>query len=223
MEVICNILNELKGIYCKSQKIQASQQNKLGLFFGLIILNWYKFSWPLHFCYSLFWDKLDLKQSLDPFSLVNFWISWLHNTVKSHYCPPLYISPPPPQIWNPINIPNVNPPYLSLPSEYKPTWINFGLGISVNSIVVEIWFLLQQEITDILNEIFCQSCIIYNASPFCFAALNQSIYLSVYLSIYLSIRSDGPSFLKAVSSAETVLSKPLIVKLRLKQRLYWVV
>lgn len=39
MEVICNILNELKGIYCKSQKIQASQQNKLGLFFGLIILN----------------------------------------------------------------------------------------------------------------------------------------------------------------------------------------
>ena len=118
---------------------------------------------------------------------------------------------------------NINLPYLRLPSEYKPTCINFGLGISVNSIVVEIWFLLQQEITDILNEIFCQSCIIYNASPFCFAALNQSIYLSVYLSIYLSIRSDGPSFLKAVSSAETVLSKPLIVKLRLKQRLYWVV
>ena len=110
MEVICNILNKLKGIYCKSQKIQASQQNKLGLFFGLIILNWYKFSWPLHFCYSLFWDKLDLKQSLDPFSLVNFWISWLHNTVKSHYyAPSVYKArpkyTPSPEIWNPIIIP----------------------------------------------------------------------------------------------------------------------
>ena len=77
----------------------------------------------------------------------------------------------------------------------------------------------------------CQSCNIYNASPFwlcSFESINQSInqsinlsiYLSICLSTNLSIRSDGPSFLKAVSSAETVLSKPLIVKFRFKQRLY---
>ena len=39
MEVICNTLNELECIYFKSQKIQVSQQNKLGLFFRLMILN----------------------------------------------------------------------------------------------------------------------------------------------------------------------------------------
>ena len=59
----------------------------------------------------------------------------------------------------------------------------------------------------------CQSCNIYNASPllFCsFESINLSIYLSIYLSTYqestyqLSIRSYGPSFLKAVLSAETV-------------------
>ena len=161
MEVICNTFNELECIYFKNQKIQVSQQNKLGLFFRLMILNWYKFSWSLHICYSLFWDKFYLKRSLDPFSLVIFWISWLHNTVKSHYYA-LSVYKARPQIYSllpnmkPNYYSNINLPYLRLPSEYKPTCTNFGLGISVNSLIEEIRFLLQQEATDILNEIFCQ-------------------------------------------------------------------
>ena len=58
----------------------------------------------------------------------------------------------------------------------------------------------------------CQSCNIYNASPFLSCSF-ESIYLSIYLSVYLStsnlpvnlsIRSYGPSFPKAVLSAEKV-------------------
>ena len=54
----------------------------------------------------------------------------------------------------------------------------------------------------------CQSCNIYNASPFLFCSF-QSINLSIYLptsnrSTNRSIRSFGPSFLKVVLSAETV-------------------
>ena len=54
----------------------------------------------------------------------------------------------------------------------------------------------------------CQSCNIYNASPFLSCSF-ESIYLSIYLPTSnlptnLSIRSYGPSFPKAVLSAEKV-------------------
>ena len=63
--------------------------------------------------------------------------------------------------------------------------------------------------------------------------LNQSIYLSIYLPTNnlptnLSIRSYGPSFLKAVLSAETVafiktVYREIQIQTKALYKLYWVV
>ena len=79
----------------------------------------------------------------------------------------------------------------------------------------------------------CQSCNIFNAPPFfCFAASNQSIYVSINLpAIYLPFclyEVICPSLLKAVLSAETVpFIKTVYPKIQIQTKalyeLYWVV
>ena len=78
----------------------------------------------------------------------------------------------------------------------------------------------------------CQSCNIYNASPFLLCSF-ESIYLSIYLPTNnlptnLSIRSYGPSFLKAVLSAETLsfiksVYRQIQIQTKALYELFWIV